>query len=120
MSNTSSNANFVIPVPAIPSVAVDGTAARFPVRRIFCVGRNYVAHAREMGRDPDREPPFFFLKPSDAVVDNGPHCRSAMLRCSGNGPELVFRRVSGLEPILKLPSVCDLIAVHFECRQPVG
>lgn len=40
------------------------------MRRIFCVGRNYAAHAREMGRDPDREPPFFFLKPADAVVDH--------------------------------------------------
>src|SRR6266403_5941715 len=71
MSDTSSNANFVIPAPAIPSVAVNGTDARFPVRRIFCVGRNYAAHAREMGRDPDREPPFFFLKPADTVVDDG-------------------------------------------------
>jgi fumarylpyruvate hydrolase len=52
-------------------VAVAGTPARFPVRRIFCVGRNYAAHAREMGRDPDREPPFFFLKPADTVVDDG-------------------------------------------------
>ena len=40
-------------------------------RRIFCVGRNYAAHAREMGKDPDREPPFFFTKPADAVVDSG-------------------------------------------------
>ena len=48
-----------------------GQDARFPVRRIFCVGRNYAAHAREMGRDPEREPPFFFLKPADTVVDNG-------------------------------------------------
>jgi fumarylpyruvate hydrolase len=70
MPDTSKNTSFVIPAPAPPSVAVDGNAARFPVRRIFCVGRNYAAHAREMGRDPDREPPFFFLKPSDAVVDN--------------------------------------------------
>jgi len=62
---------FVIPAPPTPSVAVAGATARFPVRRIFCVGRNYAAHAREMGRDPDREPPFFFLKPSDAVVDDG-------------------------------------------------
>jgi len=54
-----------------PSVEVFGDAARFPVRRIFCVGRNYAAHAREMGKDPDREPPFFFTKPSDAVVDAG-------------------------------------------------
>jgi len=52
-------------------VAVEGTAERFPVRRILCVGRNYAAHAREMGKDPDREPPFFFLKPADTVVDSG-------------------------------------------------
>jgi fumarylpyruvate hydrolase len=56
--------------PAVASVAVAGSDARFPVRRIFCVGRNYAAHAREMGRDPDREPPFFFTKPADAVVDD--------------------------------------------------
>ena len=61
--------DFVIPAPATPSVAVAGADARFPVRRIFCVGRNYAAHAREMGKDPTREPPFFFMKPADAVVD---------------------------------------------------
>jgi fumarylpyruvate hydrolase len=61
----------VFPAMSVPSVAVVGTTARFPVRRIFCVGRNYAAHAREMGRDPDREPPFFFMKPADAVVDDG-------------------------------------------------
>jgi fumarylpyruvate hydrolase len=55
--------------PPQPSVAVAGSTARFPVRRIFCVGRNYAEHAREMGHDPDREPPFFFTKPADAVVD---------------------------------------------------
>jgi fumarylpyruvate hydrolase len=43
----------------------------FPVRRIFCVGRNYAAHAREMGHDPDREPPFFFTKPADAILTSG-------------------------------------------------
>ncbi|WLI87972.1 fumarylacetoacetate hydrolase family protein [Massilia sp. R2A-15] len=59
---------FVITPPATPSVAVAGSNARFPVRRVFCVGRNYAAHAREMGKDPDREPPFFFMKPADAVV----------------------------------------------------
>lgn len=63
--------DYVIDPPATPSVAVAGSAARFPVRRIFCVGRNYAAHAREMGKDPDREPPFFFTKPADAVVDDG-------------------------------------------------
>lgn len=62
---------FVLPAPPVPSVTVAGTAARFPVRRIFCVGRNYAAHAREMGRDPDREPPFVFMKPPDSVVDTG-------------------------------------------------
>ncbi|MEN2792366.1 fumarylacetoacetate hydrolase family protein [Sphingomonas oligophenolica] len=59
----------VEPAPR-PSVAVsDGSA--FPVRRIWCVGRNYSDHAREMGGDPDREPPFFFAKPADAVVADG-------------------------------------------------
>ncbi len=54
-----------------PTVPIAGDERRFPVRRIFCVGRNYAAHAREMGMDPDREPPFFFMKPADAVVENG-------------------------------------------------
>lgn len=58
------------PCPA-PSVAVEGSNARFPVRRIFCVGRNYSEHAREMGGDPTREPPFFFTKPGDSVVPSG-------------------------------------------------
>jgi fumarylpyruvate hydrolase len=62
--------SYVISAPTQPSVEVRGTRDRFPVRRIFCVGRNYAAHAREMGND-DREPPFFFTKPADAVVANG-------------------------------------------------
>lgn len=60
--------NFVFSPAPQPSVAVAGSNARFPVRRVFCVGRNYEAHAREMGNDPNREPPFFFMKPADAVV----------------------------------------------------
>ena len=60
---------FAFDPPKQASVAVSGSDARFPVRRIFCVGRNYAAHAREMGKDPDREPPFFFTKPADAVID---------------------------------------------------
>lgn len=60
---------FVLDPPPQASVAVAGTDQRFPVRRVFCVGRNYAAHAREMGNDPDREAPFFFDKPADAVVD---------------------------------------------------
>jgi fumarylpyruvate hydrolase len=55
------------PAP-VASVPVAGSDAQFPVRRIYCVGRNYEAHAREMGHDPNREPPFFFSKPADAIV----------------------------------------------------
>ena len=54
-----------------PSVAIAGSSARFPVHRIYCVGRNYVEHAHEMGSDPSRDPPIFFTKPADAVVANG-------------------------------------------------
>ncbi len=57
----------VTPAPQ-PTVAVAGAATLFPVRRIYCVGRNYAGHAREMGGNPDREPPFFFMKPADAVL----------------------------------------------------
>ncbi|KFI09020.1 fumarylacetoacetate hydrolase family protein [Massilia sp. BSC265] len=60
--------SYVITAPAQPSLAVAGALERFPIRRVFCVGRNYGAHAREMGSDPGREPPFFFTKPADAVV----------------------------------------------------
>ena len=59
--------NFVFPV-ATPSAEIAGSGQRFPIRRIFCVGKNYADHAREMGGDPDREPPFFFSKPADAVI----------------------------------------------------
>lgn len=62
---------FVLPAPAQSSIAVTGTSDRFAIRRIFCVGRNYAEHAREMGHDPQAEPPFFFTKPADAVVDSG-------------------------------------------------
>ena len=62
---------YVFEPPAQATVAVAASDDRLPVRRIFCVGRNYAAHAREMGKDPDRDPPFFFTKPADAVVDSG-------------------------------------------------
>jgi fumarylpyruvate hydrolase len=60
-------------VPAHPGLAIAGSDERFPIRRAYCVGRNYGDHAREMGADPDREPPFFFSKPTDAVyaIDEG-------------------------------------------------
>ena len=57
--------------PPVPSVAVAGVRARFPVHRIYCVGRNYADHVREMGATPQAEPPVFFAKPADAVQDNG-------------------------------------------------
>jgi fumarylpyruvate hydrolase len=62
---------FVIAPPPQPSVAITGSDSRFPVRRIFCVGRNYADHVREMGNDPRSEPPVFFTKPADAVVADG-------------------------------------------------
>ncbi|TXC71472.1 fumarylacetoacetate hydrolase family protein [Sphingomonas ginsenosidivorax] len=61
----------MLPVVVAPTIAIAGSTDRFPVRRIFCVGQNYADHAREMGNDPDRQQPFFFAKPADAVVDNG-------------------------------------------------
>jgi 2-keto-4-pentenoate hydratase/2-oxohepta-3-ene-1,7-dioic acid hydratase (catechol pathway) len=58
------------PLPTM-SIAVDGESRRFPLRRIFCVGRNYADHIKEMGFEPEREPPFFFTKPIDALVEDG-------------------------------------------------
>ena len=63
--------DYAFPVSAVPSVSISGTGARFPVHRIYCVGRNYAEHAKEMGFQPDREAPFFFAKPADAVVADG-------------------------------------------------
>ena len=62
--------DYAVPPPHQPAVEVQGSGALFPVRRILCGGRNYAAHRREMGGD-DREPPFFFSKPADAVVASG-------------------------------------------------
>jgi len=66
-----STQNYIFP-PAPPvSLPIANTNARFPVRRIYCVGRNYAAHAIEMGHDPEQEPPFFFQKPADTILQ--PH-----------------------------------------------
>lgn len=62
---------FVFDAPAQPFLEIAGQSAGFPVRRIYCVGRNYAEHAREMGHDPDRSPPFFFSKPADCIVPDG-------------------------------------------------
>ncbi|SNT38202.1 fumarylpyruvate hydrolase [Noviherbaspirillum humi] len=61
--------DYAVPPAPIHTLAVAGRSERFPVNRIFCVGRNYAAHAREMGKDPTRELPFFFMKPASATVD---------------------------------------------------
>jgi len=63
-------ADLVVRVPAV-TLPVASSGQRFQVGRIYCVGRNYADHAREMGHDPDREPPFFFMKPADAIIDHG-------------------------------------------------
>ena len=62
--------DYVIPQPKQAVIAVAGTSKMFPVRRIWCVGRNYIEHIREMGQD-ERAPPFFFAKPADALVPDG-------------------------------------------------
>jgi fumarylpyruvate hydrolase len=61
--------NYAVTPPTLHTLAVADRDERFPVNRVFCVGRNYAAHAREMGKDPDRDPPFYFMKPANAVVD---------------------------------------------------
>ena len=66
-----SEPGWVIAPPPPVALPVQGDARRFPARRVYCVGRNYADHAREMGHDPDREPPFFFAKPADALVTDG-------------------------------------------------
>ncbi len=63
--------SYAVTAPPAVTLPVAGSSETYPVRRIWCVGRNYAAHAREMGSDPDREPPFFFQKPTDAIVQNG-------------------------------------------------
>ncbi len=63
--------DFVFPPEPSAAVAVSGSRQRFPVHRIYCVGRNYADHVREMGAEPERAPPVFFMKPADAVVANG-------------------------------------------------
>ena len=63
--------DLAFPAPPLVALPISGTAQRFPVHRIYCVGRNYAEHTREMGFDPDREPPFFFQKNPDALIDAG-------------------------------------------------
>ena len=61
---------YLIAPPAVPSLPILGSDQRFPIRRVFCIGRNYAEHAREMGASVDRDAPLFFCKPADAVVSD--------------------------------------------------
>jgi fumarylpyruvate hydrolase len=61
--------DFAFPPPAAATLGVAGSDLKFPVRRVYCIGRNYEAHVREMGHDPHRSPPIFFCKPTDAVYE---------------------------------------------------
>jgi fumarylpyruvate hydrolase len=66
-----SNAALAIPALPVPTLPIEGTDQRFPVRRIYCIGRNYGKHVKEMGGDPKEQPPVFFMKPGDAAVEGG-------------------------------------------------
>lgn len=71
MDGSDTHTALAIPAPERTTIEIRGASARFPVRRIYCVGRNYVAHVEEMGGSTDRDPPIFFQKPTDAVVPSG-------------------------------------------------
>lgn len=71
MSMSTTATSFVVPAPPLVSLPIRGTDQRFPVHRIYCVGRNYAAHAVEMGHDPEKELPFFFQKSPDNLVSDG-------------------------------------------------
>jgi LDH2 family malate/lactate/ureidoglycolate dehydrogenase len=85
---------YVIAPPAQPSLPVRGSDRRFPIHRIYCVGRNYAAHAIEMGHDPDREPPFFFQKNPDTVVGDGDvhHEVELVVALSSGGKDIPVER----------------------------
>lgn len=70
-SDTLNAMSYAITPPAVPSLPIVGSDLRFPVRRIFCIGRNYADHAREMGATVDKDTPLFFTKPADAIVTDG-------------------------------------------------
>jgi fumarylpyruvate hydrolase len=68
---TLASMTYAIAAPALPSLPISGSDQRFPIRRVFCIGRNYAEHAREMGASVDTAAPMFFCKPADAVVSDG-------------------------------------------------
>jgi fumarylpyruvate hydrolase len=99
---------FVIPPPPQAALAIAGSEKLFPVRRIWCVGRNYLEHIKEMGQD-EREPPFFFAKPADAIVhDGGPVPYPSLTKDLHHEVELVVA-LKGGGRFLKAASANDLI-----------
>src|SRR5882757_4745646 len=94
------NAGMVFPIPVV-SLPIVGSALRFPVRRVYCVGRNYLEHIREFGND-EREPPFFFAKHRDTIVQNGSEVAYPSLTSSYQHEiEMVVAMKSGGENIPK-------------------
>ncbi|NIZ15164.1 fumarylacetoacetate hydrolase family protein [Phaeobacter sp. HF9A] len=87
--------NFVIPEPPQAAIPVLAGQGAFPVRRVYCIGRNYAAHAVEMGHDPDREPPFFFQKAPDALDASGRFPYPVMSRDVHHEAELLVALASG-------------------------
>ena len=94
--------SYVIAAPKQASVPVKGTHLRFPVRRIYCVGRNYNDHVVEMGGVPGREPPFFFQKPADALLLDGNFPYPSATRDVHHEVELVVALHSGGKDIAVL------------------
>ena len=100
--------DYVIPPAPQAAVKVAGTDKMFPVRRIWCVGRNYLEHIKEMGQD-EREPPFFFAKPADAIVpDGGTHKFTFELK--------LFKARRRAEKVLEAEGDKDFYVTHLSCR----
>jgi len=84
-SSSSSSSEYVFDPPPVVSLSVMGSVARFPVRRVYCIGKNYEDHVKEMGGTVATEPPLWFMKPTDSVVDCSIHSNSNSNSVSGSG-----------------------------------
>ena len=110
---------YVIPAWELPSVPVAGTTQRFPVRHVYCVGRNYAEHAKEMGGDATKEPPFFFTKPADAIVARAEQIGAQLIVIASHGHG-GFRRFllgSTAERVVRMATV-PVLTVHAEDAAP--
>ena len=105
---------YVFEPQAPVTVPVVGSDEQFPVRRVYCVGRNYAAHAREMGFDPDREPPFFFCKPADAIVPVAAGETLALVGESGSGKSVTALSILRLLPSPPVEYLSGDIRFHGE------